>query len=378
MRILYIVTQGEWGGAQKNVLDLSEGMRARGHCVSIAVGDIENEGDKWLQADFEIKNLQREVKIIKDIKAVGEIISLLRKIKPDVVHLHSSKAGVVGGIACFINNLFFGKTRSIYTVHGFVFLEPMNFLKKYFFILLELISSFARNFTILISPVDLNAGKKFFILRNKKSFKIVYNGLDENIKNKMLSKEESRKYLLEHTPPVPFGKSSAKIVGTISNLYKTKGLEYFIEAAAKIKKETHNIIFVVMGFGDEKYREELEEKIRKNNLANNFFFLGKTEQAYKYLRGLDVFTLTSVKEGLPYTLIEASMAGVPIVASAVGGIPEMAKHINIDLVEAKSVEQIKNKILENINKPQVETNLPEIYSVKNMLDETEKVYKNIC
>ncbi len=376
MRILYIVTQGEWGGAQKNVLDLSVGMKERGHEVFIAVGEIENEGDKWLQADFELKNLQREVIIKKDVKAVWEIIDLLKKTKPDVVHLHSSKVGVVGGLACFIYNIFFGRTRSIYTVHGFVFLEPMSFIKKYFFVFLELVSSFARSFTILISPVDYNLGKKLLILRGQEgSYKIIYNGLDESLKSKILSREEARKYLLEKTPPVPFGKSSSKIVGTISNLYKTKGLEYFIDAAAQIKKVSPNTIFLVLGFGDEKYREELEVKVRKNNLANNFFFLGKTVDAYKYLRGLDVFTLTSVKEGLPYTLIEASMAGVPIVASAVGGIPEMAKHISIDLVEAKNVEQIKNKILENLNKPHTETNLPKIYSLKNMLDETEKVYE---
>jgi hypothetical protein len=110
MKILYIVTQGEQGGGQKNVLDLAVGMRKFGHEVYVAVGEIENEGDKWLHQElrnagfensklFELKFLQREIDLKKDFQAIFEIKKLIQKIKPEVVHLHSSKAGVLGSIA---------------------------------------------------------------------------------------------------------------------------------------------------------------------------------------------------------------------------------------------------------------------------------------
>lgn len=389
MRILYIITQGEQGGGQKNVLDLALGMKEKGHQVYVAVGEIENEGDKWLFTELEIggipkenllelKQLQREVKPARDLSAVSEIIHLFKKIKPEIVHLHSSKAGVVGGLACAIYNMFFGKVKSVYTVHGFVFLEPMNIVKKIIFICLEFVSSICRNFTILISPLDIQAGKKFWILRNRKKYKTIYNGLTEKIKSEMLSREEARKYLVEKIPPLPFGKANANIVGTISNLYRTKGLEHLIDAAKKVVAEKGNTIFVVLGFGDENYKKELEERIKQNKLEDNFFFLGRTPSAFKYLKGFDVFTLTSVKEGLPYTLLEARMSGVPILASSVGGIPEMAKNFDINLVPVGDVDKIAEKILNILSsKAKTSDELPKVYSLENMLNETEGVYTSL-
>jgi glycosyltransferase involved in cell wall biosynthesis len=148
----------------------------------------------------------------------------------------------------------------------------------------------------------------------------------------------------------------------------------------KVVSKKQNTIFVVTGSGDDKYKQELVERVKKNNLENNFFFLGQIPQAYRYLRGLNIFTLTSVKEGLPYCLLEAKMAGAPTLATSVGGIPEMSKNFPINLVESKNVEQIAGKILEILSNPEkfkVDDNLPKIYSLENMLDETEKTYKKI-
>jgi glycosyltransferase involved in cell wall biosynthesis len=394
MRVLYIITQGEQGGGQKNVFDLAVGMSQKGHEVFVAVGEIENEGDKWLFQELqkneikkdnliELKKLQREVKPLRDISALFEIIKLLKKVKPDIVHLHSSKAGVVGALACF-----FARVRSVYTVHGFVFLEPMNIIKKLIYISLEFSSSLFRKFTILISEKDILVGKKFFILRNQKKYNLIYNGVSEKTKENMLSGEEAREFLFGKIQPhltSPINKGGTiKIVGTISNLYKTKGLEYLIDAASAVataSQDSRNTLFFVLGFGSEKYQQELQERINSLGLKNNFFLLGKTPSAYKYLKAFDLFTLTSVKEGLPYTLLEAKMAGVPILATSVGGIPEMAKNFKINLVESKNVLEIKNKIVEILGdkdrKFEVDDKLPEVYSLQNMLDETEKVYNTI-
>ena len=399
MRILYIITQGEQGGAQKHVLDLAKGMKEKGHDVYIATGVQRQEKDKWLfeslqekgiskEKLFELKNHAREINVVKDIQSVFEILKLLKKVRPDILHLHSSKAGFTGALAGLLYNLTppvgaclqptFKKGRNsakiIYTVHGFVFLEPMNTLKKYFYILLEFLSSFIRDFTILISEKDISVGKKFFILRQVGFYKLIYNGIDEGLKNQILSREEAKKYILEKIP----APKQVQIVGTISNLYKTKGLEFLIDAAKKIVEQKQNVTFVVFGSGDEKYKTELVKRLKKNNLENNFFFLGKTEKAFKYLRGLDVFTLTSVKEGMPYCLLEAGLAGVPIVASAVGGIPEMAKNFEMDLVEVGDVSKIAEKILTNLGRENKDVReFPKIYSLENMLDEIEKVYKNL-
>jgi glycosyltransferase involved in cell wall biosynthesis len=140
-------------------------------------------------------------------------------------------------------------------VHGFSFLEPLNFFKKSFYILSEFVASYFRDFTILISEKDIQAGKKFFILH--KNFQLIQNGLGESIKKEMLEKLEAREFFLREIPPTPYGKLNASIVGTISNLYKTKGLEYLIDAAQKVVSKKQNTIFVVTGSGDDKYKQEL-------------------------------------------------------------------------------------------------------------------------
>ncbi len=387
MKILYVVTQGEQGGAQKYISDLAPEMLKKGYEIFVAVGEIENEGDKWLFLQleksgikkenlFEIKSHQREIKLFRDIKSVWDFFKLYKKINPDVVHLNSSKSGVVGAVASFLSSTLPGsvqlKSKCIFTVHGFVFLEPMNILKKLFFIFLEIISSVFRTHTILITEKDVSVGKKYFILRNKNKYSLIQNGV-KYLQVKMLEKKEARKYIFEK---INKKDEEQKVVGTISNLYKTKGLEYLIEAAAKILQKFPETIFLVLGFGEDKYREELQEKINKLKMKDNFFLLGKTPDAYKYLKAFDVFTLTSLKEGLPYTLLEAKMAGVPIVATSVGGIPEMAEQFEINLVQSKNVEEISgviNKLLLDNSLPR-NTDLPEIYKLETMCKKTEEVY----
>lgn len=408
MRILYFVTQAEQGGAQKYVADLALGLK-NSHKIFVATGIQKEEKDKWLfetlekggikkENLFEIKNHVREIKILTQLKGLFDFIKLVKKINPDVIHANSSMAGFVAAITGFVT-----RKKVVFTVHGFFFLEPMSSVKKILFIFLEFVSSLLRNFTILITEKDISAGKKFFILRSPKNYGLIYNGVSEKIKTEMLDKNSAREYLLSKvvqnypgqmaTPSKEGEVEQFKIVGTISNLYKTKGLEYLIDAAAKIIKENSEKklpIFIVLGFGEESYKKELENRIKKNNLENNFFLLGKTPSGSKYLKAFDLFTLTSVKEGLPYTLLEAKMAGVPILATNVGGIPEMAKNFPINLVESKNVEQITNKILELVS-PSLEggwsmsptgpgsfnDSLPEIYSLENMISKTEKVYKNL-
>lgn len=375
MKILYVITQGEQGGGQKYVLELAEKV-AREHEVFVGIGRIENEEDKWLfeklesvgvksKNIFEIKNLQREIKPVLDFKALLEMRRLFKKLNPDVIHLNASKAGVVGAVASV-----FTKTKVVYTVHGWVFLEPMNPIKKLIYIFLELVSAKLRDTTIFITEKDVEAAEKFKIVLSRENRTLIYNGIDESRNENILSREESRKFIFEK---IGMRDTGQKIVGTISNLFKTKGLEYLIDAAKDV-----GALFVVFGFGDEKYRQELQDKINKNGLQNNFFLLGRVPDAYKYLRGLDVFTLTSVKEGLPYSILEASLANLLIVATSVGGVPEVARNIKISLVESQNVQQIRSAIVESLNNPeQRKSEFNQIYSLEGMVQQTLQVYKNM-
>jgi glycosyltransferase involved in cell wall biosynthesis len=404
MKILHIITQGENGGGQKAVLDLAEKFQTSPqpspyqgegelNQVFIATGKRENKKDNWLTDNFkgesfEIKSLERSIDFTfrKEIKAILEIYKLVKKIKPDVVHLHSVKAGTIGAVAAKIAG-----AKVVYTVHGIILNEPMNIFKKIFYWASEFIASFFRDREIFVSKKDFEIAKKYFISNDEKGV-VIYNGLDfqkfENVLNENKAREFIFEKILETSPSLSLsgeGQNIPKIVGTIANFYKTKGLEYLIEAAAKVVSKNPDVIFVVFGDGD--LRVELEELIRKNALKKNFFLLGAVSDAYKYLKALDLFVLPSVKEGMPYAILEAAIADRKIVATRVGGVEELRKYININLVESKNVDElareIENTILEKDfwikeeNKNQDLEKIEASFELEQQVEKISKIYKEI-
>jgi glycosyltransferase involved in cell wall biosynthesis len=396
MKILYIITQGEQGGAQRNVLDLAANFASQNlpEEIFVAIGKQNEEKDFWLKNEllkngikkeniFEIENLVREISFKKDLKCAIEIYKLVRKIKVDIVHVHSTKAGFLGSI--------FGKlagAKVVYTLHGVIVNEPLSFFKKSFYWLCEFISSFFRNKNIFVSHKDLEIAKKYLLTSNKKS-KVIYNGLDFQKFENNLYENEARDFvynkILEQAgnlalPNFP----QYKIVGTIANFYKTKGLEYLVDAAAKVIIKNPNVIFIVFGDGD--LRLELEELIRKNAVKKNFFLLGRISDAYKYLKALDLYVMSSVKEGMPYALVEAALCDLKILSTNVGGIPEMKKYLNMILVDSQNSEMIAENILQILyEKEKWEKEKDnnqnfdklEVFNIQKMIDETGKIYKSL-
>ena len=131
-----------------------------------------------------------------------------------------------------------------------------------------------------------------------------------------------------------------KIVGTIANLYPSKGLEHLITAARRLPEDT-----IVCIIGDGNLRPKLEELIDKCNLSHRAFLLGRVPQASQYLPGFDTFVLPSVKEGFPWSLLEAMAAKLPVVATRVGAVPEMIEdRKNGVLVDPASADQLGREI----------------------------------
>lgn len=380
MKILYIITQGENGGAQKNVLDMAAAS-AKEHEVYVATGQVKSEKDLWLHNELKkngfesgqlhiFNNLIRNISPVHELKAFLEIYKYIKENKFDVVHLHSSKAGTLGSMAGKI-----ASSKVVYTVHGFIFQEPMSIFKKVFYILAEFIASFFIDYHICVSRKDAYLGKKFLILRNPKKYAVIYNGITEDTSN-LLNGDAARKYISEQTKS---DVSEKVIFGSIANLYATKGLTYFIKAA-KILKEKVGSKFVCTIFGEGELRDELEKQIKDSNLENEFYLLGYAKNASQYLKGLEVFVMSSIKEGLPYALVEASRAELPIIATNVGGIPEMSQYLKINLTEAKNPEQLANamqNLLDTQNRLENKSKFNQIFSLENMTSKTLEVYKKV-
>lgn len=389
MKILQIITQGERGGAQLHVRDSALGLAARGHDVYVATGRQPAPEDRWLFEELEkngfgraqlriIKDLQRDIHLGTELKAFSQTYKLVKSIKPDIVHVHSSKAGTLCATAARMAG-----AKVVYTVHGFVFNEPMSWVKKYFYLVSELAARFFRNYTITVSKFDLATGRKYHIIPKKKGIAI-YNGIDPEKSNSILTKEKARSALYEKMG-FTFPKG-IRIVGLVANLYPAKGVEYLIDAAylAERYKGLTNTIFIVIGEGE--LRKELEAQIVEHNVQGIFFLMGSVPDAYKYLKAFDVFVMPSVKEGFPYALLEVMMARVPFIATKVGGIPEIAEYSYAPLVEPGSAKYLTEQIVEFLTneKPasrkkvkDVESGLPKKFTQAAMVLEIEGVYGRV-
>jgi len=336
-RILFIITQSEIGGAQRFLLEFAPFLAGKGHQITLAAG--EGDGELFTKLESGIMNhelrtcriphLVRNLNPFSDIKALFSILKIIKKERPNIVFLQSTKAGFLGSLATrfLTSNVKFDvkrqKPRIIYRIGGWSFRDPRSWWMNKILFWMEKISAPWKDIIIVNSELDRQVAIDRKIAPADKLVKI-YNGIDAD-KLEFLSKEKAVEKLVQYTKyNPPAGGQNTKIVGTIANLYATKGIEYLIEAVNilyNIQHTTYDIQFVVIGEGKE--RPKLEALIQKYNLRSKFFLIGRVPNATQYLKAFDIFVLPSVKEGFPWVLLEAMAAEVPIISTKVGAVPEV-------------------------------------------------------
>jgi glycosyltransferase involved in cell wall biosynthesis len=290
MSILYIITQADGGGAQKYVLQMAKAFKgaiAAGTEASQLFADANKSGIPV----FPLKYLKRSIHPLFDLLALFEIRSLIQKIRPDIVHLNSSKAGVLGSIAAWGTG-----TKVVFTAHGFVFLEPASPAKRNFFLALEKIASDFRDFIITVSDADRKAALEHRLIAPEK-IKTIHNGL-EKIEFKPANQARAELGLPE----------DKKILFTIANDYPVKGLDTLEKFANDYP--IPGTVVAVLGYAPNR------------RSTPNIKFLGVKANAAQYLSAATIVVIPSHKEGFPFVALEAMQAGLPIIATKVGGIPE--------------------------------------------------------
>lgn len=341
-KILYVVTQGHWGGAQKYIFDLAENI-APDFDITIAIGepnimpDLQkklagNPNAKLIQLSF----LVRKISPLKDILAIIELKNLYKKIKPDIIHLNSTKTGVLGSIALKFSCL--KNTKLIYTAHGWIFNEPMSAYKKKIYTFAEKITAKIKNKIIVLSQKEKQMALDVLRIAENK-LTIIPVGI-ANLPGG-LSREEARSELGRK---INSNISDKYLVGTIANFYPTKNLDNLVKALAQIKEKINNMAVVIIGDGPE--RKQLEDLITKFSLQNMVYLAGFLDNAEKLLPAFDLFVLPSRKEGLPYTLLEAKINKIPIIATDVGSISEIIKNKKTGLlIKPENEHELSEAIL---------------------------------
>jgi glycosyltransferase involved in cell wall biosynthesis len=363
-KILFLVTQSEFGGAQRFIYRLITNLDLTKYDISVAAGPEGNDANGLLfnlkKEDFRtiaLKFLRRGVNPLFDLLGLFEIKRLIKKEQPDILFLCSTKAGILGSLAYQLNSKFKIKnSKLIYRIGGWTFNDPWPNWKRRLYLWLEKETAKFKDIIINNAESDRQQAIKLGI-KPKNEIVTIHNGLDID-KLEFLFREEARFQISEILKLNQNSKLEIQnlIIGTIANFYSAKGLEYLIQAVNLTKD--NNLKFILIGDGQE--REKLEKAIKKYNLENKFFLVGAIPEAYKYLKAFDIFVLPSVKEGFPWTILEAMAAGVPVVATRVGAMPEIIQENKTGiLIEPKNPQQIADAITKLLNNENLRKGLAE-------------------
>ncbi|MBI2004554.1 glycosyltransferase [Patescibacteria group bacterium] len=316
-KILYVITKSNWGGAQRYVFDLATRLPKDQFDTTVALGGTGLLAQKLQEAGTMIYHnafLGRDISFGKDLKSFFELWRLFKKEKPDIVHLNSSKAGGIGALAA----RFAQVPKIIFTAHGWPFLEKRNLFARSSIWIFSWITAILSHTTIVVSDHDLQVAQKMPFIAKKVTR--IYNGIDFDFP---LGSAD----IVRHSFP-----KGVHITGTVGELTRNKNQIALIEQA----KNDPKMYVAIVGDGEE--RLNLIKKIEEYGLRSRVKVMG-FQWASGVLRGFDTFALPSLKEGLPYVLIEARASGLPIIANRVGGVGEI---LDKDLKEF-SIEQMLKK-----------------------------------
>lgn len=306
-RIMHIAQSA--GGVERYIKMLLENTDSSKY-DNILVCSLEYKKEDYeeLVFGFEYVDMIRSINIISDFKAVLEIRKIIKKYNPDVVYMHSSKAGALGRVANLtINNL------SIYNPHGWAFnIDTGNLHKRVYAFIEKILSNFC-DVIIAISDFEKESAISSNICKAEK-IKVIYNGIDINDYNKKKDKFSITREKLN----IP---SNAYVIGTTGRLSKQKAPDIFIKAAAIIKENISNAYFVLVGDGED--HNEIIKLIDKYNLKNDVLITGWVEDPMDYLQIFDQAMLLSRWEGFGLVLAEYMLAKKPIIATNVDAIPNI-------------------------------------------------------
>ena len=316
-KVLFLITKSDWGGAQRYVFDLASSLDLALYEPVVVLGGAGELQEKLAAAGIRtitLHTLQRDISLTKEVRFFAELYKIVRNEDPDVLHVNSSKAG---GVGCFVGRLL-GVRRVIFTAHGWAFNEDrpgwQKFIIKYFHWLTVLLS----HHTIAVSSSIVRqmnwplARKKLQVIHLGRSLPSVAD--TPSARAALVEQAASRSLVLPNHPADLW-------IGSIAELHHIKRINVLIDAVKELVATFPTLRYVAIHDGEE--RAALEQQIITHNLTDHVFLINKIPEAARLIPAFDVFVLPSKSEAFGYVLVEAGLAGVAVVASNVGGIPDV-------------------------------------------------------
>jgi len=332
VKVLQIITKADWAGAQRIVYEICKLVKEDTKIeMEVAVGEkgileekLRNELGITVHT---IKNLIHPIKPVVDLKGYRELKKLIKQNNYDVVHCHSTKAGILGRFAA-------SKLRTnkiIYTVHGYWPILQYEGIKRKMAILLERFLAKKTTDLVLISKSDIDLSKKMKIGSEDK-YRLIYNKIT-------MEKDKIKKGVLRKELNI---NQDTKIIGNVSRVDNPKNPFLFVDIAKEYLKNNDKTLFVWVGDG--RLKEQAINYVKKSNLEDKVKFIGFKENGIDYMNDFNLLLLTSNWEGVPITILEAIELNIPILSTDVGGIKEIIGESSVFYNLDNISERINNQL----------------------------------
>ena len=310
IKVLHIITRLDPGGSSTNTIETVARLNCQQFDVHLISGPT-NDPDGTIEASLNKReisyaffaNLQREINVWKDLKTFYQIFIFLRKNTFDIVHTHTSKAGILGRLAAKCA----GVPYIVHTPHGHVFYGYFGKFKTQLFIWIERLTGMITHKIITLTDRGTREHIDFKIAPAHK-FITIYSGIDAHPVD----------HTIDASLEIPVG---SFVFGTVARLDPIKGMTYLIDAMSLVVRQYPQSYLLVVGDGCES--EKLKEQCRKLGLENKVLFTGFQKTPSYFIKRMDVFILPSLNEGMGRVILEAMVHAKPVIASNVGGIPEL-------------------------------------------------------
>jgi glycosyltransferase involved in cell wall biosynthesis len=373
VKLLYVITKLELGGAQKQLLNLIRGLdkekftpflfTAKEGLIlneTLSIPGLTVKTSKWLE---------RPINPLKDFLALFEVYQFIKKNKITIVHTHSSKAGILGRLAARLAKVRF----LIHTVHGWSFNDYQPLVLRRLFIFLERIVGKFTDRIIVVSYHDKEKGMNNGIGKEGK-YVIIRYGIDYTEFRKR--NQNIRRELGINLDDL--------LVTNISCLKPQKSPLDFVKLSSLVNQNLPNVKFLLVGDGQ--LRENIEGFISRFGLKHNFILTGWRQDIPEILSATDILVLTSLWEGLPIVALEAMAVGLPVVATSTGGVEEVVIDGETGFIVAQKdmykmserlATLLKDSDLKRRMGENAKNNLDSNFTIQEMVKNNQSLYENL-
>jgi glycosyltransferase involved in cell wall biosynthesis len=383
IKIVRVIARLNMGGPALHVAYLTEGLTRRGYDTTLVAGSLARGEDSMAFVAnargvevVQIDELGREISPLRDLMATIRLARLIRKERPQILHTHTAKAGTVGRVAARLA----GSRKPpivVHTFHGHVLRGYFGPVRTLLFRLLERWLAAGTTALIAVSP-QVRDDLVSLGVAPRERFVVIRLGieLDERVAPEEDGRGESRRYL-----GIPGDRFA---VGWIGRMTAVKRTDDVLIAFKSLRDSGVDAVLCMVGDGPD--RLPLEQRAQELGVARDTVFLGYQEDVAPFYAAFDVLVLPSGNEGTPVTVIEALAAERPVVATRVGGVPDVVRDGEDGfLVEAGATEDLADRLGRLARDPALrarmgkkgrERVLPR-YAVKRLVDDVDELYRSL-